>query len=105
MTATVKLRTGAEVPVVFVTVLSLSIDRLTATAPFAVIDLVELARTGTRPEFEPSAQRLRDLHITEQDGSLHQLVRDVVLAMFDGDGLDVRRVDPIDRAAGTGVAS
>lgn len=86
------LRTGAEVPLPIVLTTTVALRTLLREAPTAVYDAVVWARSGEPQSF--SAERLEALGLT-QDGVMHDLVRDVITASAEGDGLDLHLVNPV----------
>jgi hypothetical protein len=92
----VTLRTGVELPVPLVLTTTLALERTLHEAPIAFYDLVMLAREGAEP-FPPSVERLKALALLRHDGTLHDGVRDVVLASTEGADENMRLVDPVRR--------
>lgn len=91
----VTLRNGAEVPAVFLRAVQMSLERaLRDGQGVALYELLELAKDPKHVCFGNTAAVLEARGLL-QHGELHGLTRDVVLASFDGDGLDAVYVDAV----------
>jgi hypothetical protein len=86
------LRTGAKVPLPLVLTTTVALRTLLREAPLAVHDAVEWARSGQPQAF--SAKRIEAFGLS-QNGVMHDGVRDIIVASAEGDGLDLRLVNPL----------
>ncbi len=83
---TVTLKNGAiEVrPLVAVTMLAL--DRLVRENPIAFYELVMKARDRKHEFFGNTASDLRALSLVQENGDLHDSIRNIVLSSTEGEG-------------------
>lgn len=91
-TEVVTLRTGREVPRPVVLMTTIVLRALWREFPTAAYDAVMWARSGEPQEF--SAQRLEAIGLT-QNGVMHDVTRDVITASVEGEGSDLRLVNPV----------
>jgi hypothetical protein len=90
------LRTGREVPRPIVMTTTEALRTLFREYPTAFYDAVVWARSNELQPF--SAERLESFGLT-QDGVMHDAVRDVVAASAEGEGFDLRLVNPLRKEA------
>lgn len=90
--AVATLKTGVEVPLPVVLATTVALRTLWRDMLTAAYDAVAWARTGEVQPF--SAERLEAIGLT-QNGVMHAAVRDVITASVEGDGLDLRLVNPV----------
>lgn len=94
-TAEVQLRTGVHVPNILVATTTLALRHLyEAGHGVALYELAELAKNPAHELFG-NADKVLDRAGLTQGGVLHAAVRDIVLASFDGEGLDLTLVNPL----------
>lgn len=97
----VTLRTGREVPtsaIQHTTVMLQLLER----APAFLYELLAYVRNGTEPSHE-AFEYLQKLTFLDRTGNIHDVTRDIVLASYVGEDLDLTRVHPIHYREG-GVA-
>jgi len=97
---TVRLRNGAEEAKPLVAVIIMSLERLMNERPLALYDLVMKCRDRAYELFGTNGDYLKDLNLVDQDGSIHESIRNVVLSATDGEGMDMVLRSPIDGAMG-----
>lgn len=93
--STVTLRTGKEAIEPMVKVLSLSLQSLMAKNPIALYELAEKCKDTSHELFGNTGNLLRELSLIEPDGSVKDIVQDIVLASVEGEGLEMHLVNPI----------
>lgn len=92
---TVILKTGVEVPRAFVEVATGSLESLLESYPIAFYELVMLCRDSNHELFGNTDEILRVHGLIEADDQPHDIIRLVVLASVDGEGLDLKLVSPL----------
>lgn len=92
---TIKLRTGvlAYKPMVAATTLSLRL--LLSSQPIAFCEIVTLSRKPNHKLFGDSSDTLKNMHLLDAGGHLDDSIRDIILASVEGDGLQMRLVNPV----------
>lgn len=93
--STVKLRTGKEAIEPMVKVVSLSLQTLMAENPIVLYELAEKCKDSSHELFGKSGDLLRELSLIESNGSVRDIVQDIVLASIEGEGLEMHLVNPI----------
>lgn len=96
----VKLRTGYEAvkPVLIATKMSIDALLEKGMAGFtALYDLREIAKDSSyiQKVFPSNLKMLQDLALVDGNGTVHDEIRQVVLALIDGDGIDMKIVNPL----------
>lgn len=95
----IKLRTGKMAMVAMVGVLRVTLEQLFTKSPLAAYDLVMLSRDpGYAISYEPSIQMLLNLNLIEKVGErfvVRDDVQELVLAVTEGDGLQMKLVNPL----------
>ena len=94
---TVILRNGAEEAKPLVVVMMLCLERLMDERPLALYDLVMRCRDRNYQFFGDNEDYLKNLKLVEQDGSIHDSTRNVILSAADGDGLDMVLRSPLSK--------
>lgn len=94
---TVKLRTGEEAFAPMVTLVMSSLEELIKKDPIGLVfyDLVMLCRNPNYKLFGNAEEVLRERNLIETDGQPHDLVRSIVLAATEGEGLEMKLVSPL----------
>ncbi len=94
---TVTLRTGIEAHEGTVAGVTTSLGALMkdAAGALAVYDLVQICRDPAYSAFVGSVSELQRRNLLMPDGRVHQVVKEIVLAGTEGDGLDLRLVNPV----------
>jgi len=95
MTQIVNLRTGQPTPDVLVRTVTLSLRQLMADDPIALFELVEICRDPAHEPFGLTGPHLRAMGMLGSDGRVHDATREIVLASVEGDGFDLRLVNPV----------
>lgn len=97
MTEAIRLRTGVESTDVLVTTTMLHLDQLIGDIhnPMAFYELAMVARDPSHAIWGPCRARLIASGLLDGGGVMHSLVRDIVLAATEGDGIDMRLVNPV----------
>jgi len=91
----IKLRTGKEVPEPNVKVVMISLNGLMTSNPIALYELVMLCRDKKHQLFGNTGEVLKSYALIEPSGQPHDVIRDVVLAATEGEGLELRLVSPV----------
>lgn len=91
---TVTLRTGKEVSKVVVRVVSISLETLMKTDPMSFYELVMVARDPEYQLFPGCGEVLESLELVNE-GTMHGITRDIVLASTEGEGLELSLVNPL----------
>lgn len=95
----VTLRTGRQVPAIVIQTTTVALDVVEQQTPIFLFDL--LGWIKNREEPTPAAfKKLRAVGLLDSTGNVHEYTRDVVLASFDGEDIDLARVHPIRYRAG-----
>lgn len=89
----VRLRNGAEVSAALVISTKMLIEDLFQTQPIAFIELVSLCRNNDHQIFGNAAEHFASL--MDDRGQVFQSIADIVLSAVEGEGLNMRLVDPI----------
>lgn len=93
-----KLKNGTEEPTPVVAVVRASLKRLlddmASGGPIAAYELVQVCRKPGHKPFGHTGKLLRDFSLLNDDGCVHDSIRNVVLSAARGDGLDMEFVDP-----------
>ena len=95
----VRLRNGAEEAELLVVATMLHLERLYVAEPLAFFDAIMVARDPSYRTFGDVGATLRRLALLDQAGRMHGSIRNVLLSAAEGDGMDMRLVDPIGRRA------
>ena len=90
MTDTVTLRTGAVVPAVMISVVRISLEELMRTEPISFYELVCLCRDPGHTLFGDTLDLLKGRSLVEATGQPHDVIKQIVLASIEDDGLDLR---------------
>ena len=91
----VRLKNGAEEFGPTVKVVTLSLQHLMVANPIAFDELVEKARHPEHLLFGNAGQTLHRAGLLEADGEhMHDSVRNVVVSAVEGEGLEMRLVNP-----------
>ena len=94
-----KLKNGTEEPQPMVSVAMMSINDLWASGIpgiTALSDLVQICRNDpTYKKFGTNEDTLKKLALLQANGQPHDLVRNIVLSAFTGEGLDLELGSPI----------
>lgn len=63
----------------------------------AIYDLREIVKDPAyvKQVFPVNLKKLQDLALVDGNGTVHDEIRQVVLALFEGEGIDFRMVSPI----------
>ncbi len=93
--STTTLRTGATVATPTLMTTTAIIAELWAKNPIAAFELATLARNPDHVPFGDTADVFARFGLTDHAGRLHTDSREIVLASFDGDDVDLHLVDPI----------
>ena len=95
MSEVVKLKNGSEEfgPAVYATVFALK--KLFQNDPIAFFDLVSKCRDQNHQFSSDAETRLKALAIVDSDGTIHSIVKNVVLSAVEGDGLKMKIVTPV----------
>ena len=91
----VVLRDGSVVPRMVIGPLMRSLRELVMDDWSTFYELVLLSRNPQHCLFGSCGGRLVELHLLEQDGQPHDIIRKIVLAATEGEELDLHLVDPI----------
>jgi len=103
---TVTLRTGVKAPLADVAALTVTVKAFLDSVPdsllrLAILDLVMLCRDVSHELAPDTAAYLLDLSLVRRMApgviGIHDETREVLLAMFDGEGFDLQMVDPVQR--------
>lgn len=96
----VTLHTGAQVPAVAVGHTTVQL-RVLGMTPMYVVELLAWVRHREEPSPDAFA-RLKQLRLLDENGNIHDVTRDIVLASYVGDeqSADLAYVDPINYRAG-----
>ena len=92
---TVVLKNGAEEILPLTEVISLVVNELLDDGDLAVYDLVMMCRDPNYNPFPSCLERLKARSLVEPDGRVHQSIRNVVLSMAEGDGLEMKFSNPV----------
>lgn len=90
-----KLKNGSEEAEPLVLTTMMAINRIQEDMPIALYDLVMIARDCDYQPFGQIGPELIKSRLLEQDGSMHQSIRNIVLSSFEGEGMDLVRVNPL----------
>ena len=90
-----KLRTGKTVPMPTAETTFLSLRRLAPIYPAAMFELVELCKNSDYKPLDDSIEILRKHSLIQEDGRVHDDVRDITLAAIKGEGLNMTLVSPV----------
>jgi len=93
---TIKLRNGTEEVAGLVTMVSLTVRELFDNEPIVAYELAMKARDQDHECFGNSGDKLIKLALMNADGSMHDSVRNIVLSMFQGEGLNIALVSPVE---------
>ncbi len=94
----VKLRNGAEVPEAVVAVTMRSLTTVFNTNPLLMAEILLKAESQDWLLFEDSEQKLKDISLVQDDGNMHEDVRNIILAATEGSDLrsnNISLLDPV----------
>ncbi len=95
---TLTLRTGVEaVPAVVVAITRdlKSLWKEGQSGRLLVYDLAMRCKNFSHPISKGDEDRLKRLSLIEEDGSVHESTKEIVLASVEGEGADMRLVSPL----------
>jgi hypothetical protein len=92
-----KLKNGSEEakPLVIVTMMSLESLFNDLSGVLAVYELREKARNPKHEFFGNLGEKLKELSLVQQDGSVHDSIKNIVLSAVEGESLQMHLVNPI----------
>lgn len=90
----VTLRTGVKVPEPVLLTTLVALHEL-SNDPISTYELVMLARNPNHQLWANASTVLARLGLLMDDGKMHRSIREVVLAAFDGEDVDIYRVYPL----------
>ena len=100
----VRLKNGSEEPYPIVAVITMSLgDMLDQGLPgvLSAYDLVERCKNSKYQMSEDTEKDLIKQSLLQRDGQPHSSIRNIVLSSIQGEGLEMKFVDPIDRTTRT----
>lgn len=89
-----RLRTGEDVLSLMVAVTVESLRRLMRERPVDLHEAVEKARNPGHRFWGQSGERLAADGLVNSDGTMHEQIRSIILAAVEGEGLQLRLVNP-----------
>lgn len=95
MQSSLILKTGEEVPAPIVNVVMISLEALIKQNPFVFYELVQISRNPEHKLFGNTGDVLRQLALIETNGQPCDAVRLIVLAATEGEGIELKLVQPI----------
>lgn len=90
-----KLRNGAEEAEPLVKVTMLSLQRLFQEKPIVAYELRELCKNPQHQLFGNAGNDLKALNLVQEDGRIHDSIRNIVLSAFEGEGLGMTMISPV----------
>jgi len=93
----VELRTGAKVFEATLVAITVSLEDLLRANFTAFYELVEIARNPNHKPFGNAVTVLHERGLLDEDGQMHDTIRDVVLASAEGEGTRLCLVNPVAR--------
>lgn len=92
---TVKLRNGAEEASSLVNIVIMHINTWQGM-DFALkfYDIVTMCRDSSYTPSAPTLEEFKKLSFVSPDGSIHDPIKNIILSMAEGEGLDLTTVDP-----------
>ena len=88
------LKNGAEEPEELVIATWESLANLHESDPTAFYELVMKCRDENHRFCGNAAQPLRELRLLQEDGAIHDSIRNIVLSATEGNGLGMKLVSP-----------
>jgi len=92
---TVRLKNGTEEDKPSVVMTMMSLEHVMDERPLALYDLAMMCRDRNYEPFGSNGSYLKDLNLVDQDGSIHNSIRNIVLSAISGDGLDIVLRNPV----------
>lgn len=96
----VTLNNGAKEAKSLVNIAMFSLGILMEKQPIAFYELVMKCRDDKHEFFWNTSKVLKDLQLVENDGGIHDSLRNIVLSAIKGDWMDLTLMTPIQKAAG-----
>ena len=91
----IKLKNGMQEAKPLVAIIGLHVKRLIEKNPIALYELVMKCRNRDHQFFGNAPDILKDLNLLESDNSVHSSIRNIILSLATGDGLDMKFVNPV----------
>jgi hypothetical protein len=91
----IRLKNGTEEAKPLVAVTMMSLEHVMDERPLALYDLVMMCRDHDYEPFGTNGDYLKDLRLVEQNGSIHDSIRNIVLSAVKGDGIDMVLGSPV----------
>lgn len=104
MSEILRLKNGSEVSEAVLVAALISLEKLLEEGVEGAISFYELTMVSRNPNHEldeTSQQKLIDRGLLQRDGTVHQVVRDVVINAVEGEGLEMHLTSPIEEASST----
>ncbi|MCB7127916.1 MAG: hypothetical protein J3T61_00055 [Candidatus Brocadiales bacterium] len=92
---TVKLRNGSEEASSLVKIVNTAINNWQGLdLALKFYDIVTMCRDSSYTPFTPTLEEFKRLSLVGPDGSIHSSIKNIILSMAEGDGLNLSIVDP-----------
>lgn len=91
----VTLKNGSEEAKVLVAGIKLSVLRIWDDNPLAIYDLHSACKDSNYEPFGDNGATLKKLSLMEPNGGIHQSIKNVVLSMVEGEGMEKTLVSPV----------
>lgn len=90
-----KLKNGTEEAKPVVAITQMSIREVWQDNPLAIYDLHSKCQDPDYEFFGDNGEILKRLNLVQSDGRIHQSIKNVVLSMVEGEGMDMTLVSPV----------
>lgn len=92
---TVKLKNGEEEAEGLVNITFMLLKDLSKNNPILLYELAEKCRDRNHKFFGNTGDTLREKELVQSDYSMHSSIKNIVLSSIEGEGMEMRLVNPI----------